>query len=318
LPTVTDANLVLGRLPADGFLGGQMALDTAAAEATLTMLAQAAGLVPRAGLTPAQTAALGVVEVVNAHMERALRVISVQRGYDPQDFTLVSFGGAGGLHAGELARSLKIPRVLISPMAATLSAFGMLTADVIKDYVQTIMLPGDTPYGELATRMAPLLAQAVAEIEAEGVTADRISLEPMLDMRYQGQSYELIVPFDGDFLTAFHQAHTRVYGYRQPDRAVELVNLRLRAIGRLPQPVLKPSLPGDPDPTAALSEYQPIVLADGIIEAPFYQGALLQPGHQIEGPAIIVHPDTTLLVGRSDRLQVDEYHNIILSITPSN
>jgi N-methylhydantoinase A len=158
-PTVTDANLVLGRLAPDYFLGGHMPLDLHAATQALTELAQEAGLLPQSGtdgLNPAQGAALGVIQVANAHMERALRVISVERGYDPRDFVLVSFGGAGGLHACDLARGLGIRRVLIPPGASTLSAFGMLTADVVKDYVQTVMLSGDTPYDELDRRLRSL------------------------------------------------------------------------------------------------------------------------------------------------------------------
>jgi N-methylhydantoinase A len=192
-PAVTDANLVLGRLSADLFLGGQMALDLPAAEAVLNELAQAAGVAAQPGLSAAQTAALGVIAVVNAHMERALRVISIQRGHDPRDFTLVSFGGEGSLHVVELARSLNIPTVLIPPGASTLSAFGMLAADVVKDYVQTVMQPGATPYSELETLMAPLIEQGRAEVLAEGAPA-AIMVEPLLDMRYQGQSYELTIP----------------------------------------------------------------------------------------------------------------------------
>ncbi|MBI3760348.1 MAG: hydantoinase/oxoprolinase family protein, partial [Chloroflexi bacterium] len=187
-PTVTDANLVLGRLVAENFLGGQMTLDADRSWGALSRLGSAIGL------SPVETAR-GVIEVVNAHMERALRVISVERGHDPRDFTLVSFGGAGGLHAADLARRLGIPRVLIPPLAATLSAFGMLAADVIKDYSQTVMLPGDTPLEALAARLSPLAERGMAEVMAEGVARDDIVVEQFLDIRYRGQSYELTVPF---------------------------------------------------------------------------------------------------------------------------
>ena len=138
LPTVTDANLVLGRLAADYFLGGEMSLDPERAYQAVGELGN------ELGLSPEQTA-LGVIQVANAHMERALRVISVERGHDPRDFALLSFGGAGGFHAADLARGLAIPTVLVPPYAATFSAFGMIMADVIKDYSRTVMLPGDTP-----------------------------------------------------------------------------------------------------------------------------------------------------------------------------
>ncbi|RME72830.1 MAG: hydantoinase/oxoprolinase family protein, partial [Chloroflexi bacterium] len=231
-PTVTDANLVLGRLAADHFLGGQMPLDAPAAEQALHRLGREAGLSPQPGLTLAQTAALGVIRVVNAHMERALRVISVQRGHDPREFTLVSFGGAGGLHAAALARSLGIPRVLIPPNAATLSAFGMLAADVVKDYVRTVMCSGDTPYRDLAGQIAGLEQQALADLAAEGLPAEQIHLERLVDMRYRGQSYELTIPLRAGFAADFHDAHRQTYGYARPDAAVEVVNLRLRAVGQ--------------------------------------------------------------------------------------
>ncbi len=313
-PTVTDANLVLGRLVADRFLGGQMALDVAAAEAALQQLAQTAGLPPRSGLTPSQTAALGVVEVVNAHMERALRVISVQRGHDPRDFTLVSFGGAGGLHAVDLARGLGIPRVLIPPNAATLSAFGMLTADVIKDYVRTIMCSGDSPYEEIEMRLAPLVQQGQADLAVEGVPASVITLEHLLDMRYEGQSYELTVPFTRNFLGDFHDAHNQAYGYNTPDLPIEVVNLRLRAVGSLPRPALPQTETGAADPDIALFDRRPVVLAQGVADVPFFDGQELQPGHQIIGPAVIVHSDTTIFLGSQDQLAMDGYNNLIIKV----
>lgn len=312
-PTVTDANLILGRLTADHFLGGQMALDMPAAEAALTRLAQEAALVVKPGLTLAQTAALGMIAVVNAYMERALRVISVQRGHDPRDFTLVSFGGAGGLHAADLARSLGIPRVLIPPNAATLSAFGMLAAEVVKDYAQTIMRSGDTPYPELDALMAPLVEHGQADITAEGVPAAQIMLEPLLDMRYRGQSYELTVPFSPTFAADFHAAHARAYGHSEPAMPVEVVNVRLRATGHLPRPPLTPvSSETRQKPTPF--ESRPVILADGPAKIPFYKGAALQPGHHLTGPAVIVHPDTTIFIGPGDGLRVDRYRNLIVEV----
>ncbi len=314
-PTVTDANLVLGRLAADRFLGGQMALDVAAAKAALHQLGQSAGLVPSSDLTLAQTAARGVVQVVDAHMERALRLISVQRGHDPRDFTLVSFGGAGGLHAVELARSLAIPRVLIPPHAATLSAFGMLAADVVKDYVQTVMRPGVTPYAELEARLKPLLEQGQADLAREGIPATAIMMERLLDMRYEGQSYELAVPFSPNFIADFHAAHEQSYGHSEPAMPVEIVNLRLRAVGRLPRPALPRAAPKQAEAAATPFDRRPVVLGHDVVETPFFDGAELQPGQQLAGPALIVHPDTTIFVGPQDQLQVDKYRNLIINVS---
>ena len=314
MPTVTDANLILGRLAADQFLGGQMTLNVKAAEEALARLAIEAKLSAPPDLTPAQTAALGLIEIVNAHMERALRVISVQRGHDPSQFALVSFGGAGGLHAADLARSLNIPRVLIPPNAATLSAFGMLTAEVVKDYVQTVMLPGDTPFAELEAQITPLLERGKADVLAEGVRPEAVAVQPMLDMRYQGQSYELMVPLTSDFIETFHNIHQRAYGYHQPKRAIEIVSLRLRAVGHLPQPSLTPTPAGDADASAAQFDRRPVVLTEGIVEVTFYQGDRLKPGNLVDGPALIVHPDTTIFIDSADRLKMDGYHNLIVTV----
>ncbi|HIC90399.1 MAG TPA: hydantoinase/oxoprolinase family protein [Anaerolineae bacterium] len=306
-PTVTDANLVLGRLVPDHFLGGRMRLDTERAWQALKRLGD------EAGLTPVQ-AALGVVEVVNAHMERALRVISVERGYDPRDFTLLSFGGAGGLHAADLARRLGIPQVLVPPHAATLSAFGMLVADVIKDYTQTVMLPGDTPAAVLAERLHPLAEQGVADIAAEGVPRQNVVIEQLVDMRYVGQSYELTVPVGKDTVGTFHEAHRQAYGYAELMAPVEIVNVRVRAIGRVARPNL-PSLPPDsPDPSAALLEHRPVILSDGERRIPFYRGEALRPENIIAGPAVIVRTDTTVLLSEADRAVVDRYGNLIVRV----
>ncbi len=318
LPTVTDANLSLGRLPADRFLGGQMALDAAASERVLARLAEAARLSPLPGLSLAQTAALGVVQIANAHMERALRVISVARGHDPADFALLSFGGAGGLHACDLARALGVRTVIVPPGASTLSAFGMLAADVVKDYVQTVMLPGTVSFEELEELGGTLARRGLAEVAAEGVPAGRISLFPQVDVRYRGQAYELTVPLTRDFAAAFHAEHQRVYSHSQPAAPLEIVNLRLRAVGSVPRPVLPAAEPGDPDALAALLGQRPVVLPTGLTAAPLYDGAALRPGHAIAGPAIVVYKDTTVFLSAGDRAAVDRRFNLVVSIRPGH
>ncbi len=305
--TVTDANLVLGRLAADYFLGGEMTLDEARAWAALERLGKRLGL-------SAVDAAAGVIEVVNAHMERALRVISVERGYDPRDFVLVSFGGAGGLHAADLARRLGIPRVLVPPYAATLSAFGMLVTDVIKDYAQTVMLPGDTPVPTLRGHLRPLVERGIADVEAEGIPRERILVEELLDMRYQGQSYELTVPLNEDPVDAFHTAHRRAYGYAALDAAVEVVNVRVRVIGQVPRPII-PRLEGDSaDASHALFDRREVILGGEKASVPFYRGESLRPGNTIPGPAIIVRKDTTILIGPRDEGKVDAWGNVVIGI----
>jgi N-methylhydantoinase A len=307
LPTVTDANVVLGRLPAEHFLGGQMPLDAGRAWQAMQRLGRSLELEP-------EQAALGVVEVVNAHMERALRVISVERGHDPRRFTLLSFGGAGGLHAADLARRTGIPRVLVPPLASTLSAFGMLAAEVVRDYTQTVMLPGGTPLEEIAARLEPLAERGREDVQAEGIPPDAIRIERLADLRYLGQSYELTVPFSERLLADFHTLHRQAYGYDRPDAAVEIVNLRLRAIGKGQPPELLRQPPGDADPGPALIDRRRVILDSGDTELPLFQGEALQCGNQIQGPALVVRADTTIWIGAGDHAIVDPYGNLLITI----
>ena len=311
--TVTDANLVLGRLLPDHFLGGAMPLNMERARWVMQRLGQPLGL------DPVQTA-LGILEVVNAHMERALRLISVERGYDPVDFTLLSFGGAGGLHACDLARRMGLPQVLIPPFASVLSAFGMLAADIVKDYSQTVMLPGDTPPPLLADLFSPLQSSACQDLRAEGLPENDITIQTLFDMRYQGQSYELTVPWsspEANFLESFQNAHQAAYGYSLPAAPVEIVNLRLRAVGHV-QPIPLPvHAHSDPSPEHALFDQRPVFLASSPPRLlPLYQGESLRTGNRIPGPALIVRRDTTIFIGETDSALVDPFLNLTITIGP--
>jgi N-methylhydantoinase A len=307
LPTVTDANVVLGRIPPEHFLGGQMPLDFDRAFAALERLGRELNL-------SAEQAALGVVAVANAHMERALRVISVERGHDPRTFSLLSFGGAGGLHAADLARGLGIPRVLVPPLASTPSAFGMLAADVVKDYTLTVMLPGDTPIAGIAARLEVLYQRGRRDILAEGVPAEEIRIERFLDMRYHGQSYELIVPFNNSVFDEFHRLHEHQYGYAKKYAPVEVVNLRVRAIGEVtPPPIVEEPLES-PDPGGALLEKRDVLFAEGKLSTPLYRAESLRPGNRLTGPAVIVRSDTTILLSPSDGGQVDQFGNLLIEV----
>jgi N-methylhydantoinase A len=227
-PTVTDANVVLGRVLAEGFLGGRMPLDVPRARAALTRLGGALGL-------SADAAAEGVVRVVNAGMERAIRRISVERGHDPRQYALIAFGGAAGQHACELAAALGIRRVVVPRHPGLLSAWGAASADVQRDHVQTVRLVH--PTGDAVRRLfAPLERAAMAELRAEGVPARRRICSRSLDVRYVGQSHELTVPFAARFAEAFHAAHQRLYGYADRDRPIEVVNLRVLGRGAGPRP----------------------------------------------------------------------------------
>lgn len=306
-PTITDANVVLGRLAPELFLGGAMRLDADRAWQAVATLGDQLGM-------ETTQVAIGIIQVANAHMERALRVISVERGRDPRCFTLLSFGGAGSLHAADLARGLGIPRVLVPPLASTLSAYGMLVADVIKDYSQTVMLPGDSPEQALSAQLNILAQRGLADVQAEGVAQAAIDIERSLDMRYKGQSYELNIPFSSDFIERFHQQHRKTYGYAKPEEGIEIVNLRVRAIGRSNPPPLTPHPMVDPSPEQAFLETREVVFDQGSIPTPFYRAESLKPGNHMQGPAVVVRSDTTILLHPSDTAWVDEFHNIIIEV----
>jgi len=231
--TVTDANLYLGRLIPEHFLGGRMSLTGDRVISAFDALAH------RMGLEPLEVAE-GVLDVANTAMERAIRVISVEKGYDPREFSLFSFGGAGGLHAAFLARLLNIPRVMLPQNPGILSAIGMIMADVVKDYSLTIMQSQDqVTFETLTQEFRDIEEKGIEDLLAEGIARENVLLEEYLDMRYEGQSYEIIVPFDGDYIESFHRLHEKTYGYRNEDKSIEIVNVRFRARG-IPE---KPGFP---------------------------------------------------------------------------
>ena len=312
-PTVTDADVVLGRLPPDTFTAGGIRLDGPAAEAALAGLADRTDLDRVAGLSPAQTAALGVVDVVRAHMARALRIISLERGHDPADFVLVAFGGAAGLHACDLAREVGIRRVLVPAAASALSAVGMLSADVVFDLARSLLVPGTTPLATLEESYQRLEAQALADLALEGIPSDRITLRRSLDLRYVGQSFELNLPLTPAFRPQFDALHQAAYGYHDPEWPVEIVSLRLHAVGAS-EPI---SLPEADSPLAG-DEIGPTdsvraVLQRGEIEVPLFV-APFHGGTDILGPAIVALRDSTVLLTHGDRAVIDRYANLVIEV----
>jgi N-methylhydantoinase A len=238
-----------------------------------------------------EEAALGVVTVANAAMEGALRVISVERGHDPADFSLFCFGGAAGLHAVELAARLGVPRVLVPPDPGVLSAYGMLVAPLRKEAARTVLLresPEDA--ARLAAAFAELEHQAVDAMLEEDVRREDVVLEARVDARYRGQSYELTVPAAG-WVRSFHEAHERRYGYALRDAAVEAVTLRVEALVAppdLPAPTLL--LADDPPRPAGT---QPVHTGGGTVTATVYDRADLLAGHVIAGPGIVTEYSAT-------------------------
>jgi N-methylhydantoinase A len=322
--TVTDANLSLGRIHPEHFLGGRMILDTARTEARMLELARRLSL-------PMEAAAWGVIRVANSNIERAIRTISVERGYDPRYFTLVAFGGAGPLHACELAQALWIQRVLIPVHPGVLSALGMVMADTVKDYSQTVMLPAETVGTEALGRLfIPLYERTHSELMAEGLTTDDLTLEPALDMRYVGQSYELTIPFtqqstdlretaEGGHIRQFHAAHRRRFSYATEGEPVEIVNLRLKAIGRTDKPRFLHLSAGNLDPSPAKIGYRQVFFGDVDSPAaarPFpaarYERDRLTAGNVVVGPAIIHQLDTTTAIPPGWAATVDGWCNLVI------
>ncbi|HHM05403.1 MAG TPA: hydantoinase/oxoprolinase family protein [Gammaproteobacteria bacterium] len=301
-PTVTDANLVLGRLRSDGFLGGRLRLDGAAARRAVGRLGEALGL-------SVDEAALGIVQLANEHMARALRVISVQRGIDPRGYTLLSFGGAGGLHVCALAEALGMSEALVPVHAGVLSALGMLAARRGRHLSRTIARPLAEVDGEaLARAFRALERQGRAELAAEGLAPGEIVVEQGVDLRYCGQAYSLTVPWGGPAAVreAFHLAHERRYGHRLP-LEVELVNVRLRLRGAAPPLDLLPGLAagaGRPVGSARL--------AGNVAPVPVWAREDVAGGEPVTGPALIIDAVSTTYLAPGWHARRDQGGNLLL------
>jgi N-methylhydantoinase A len=309
--TVTDANLYLGRLIPEHFLGGGMTLKDKRLALYFENMAQQVGLSP-------QELAQGILDVADTAMERAIRVISVERGYDPREFTLFSFGGAGGMHAAFLARLLNIPKVLLPTNPGILSALGMLMADVIKDYSLTIMKKQENVTAKLLSQLfEEIERKGQKDLRAEGIPHAGMSFERYLDMRYHGQSYEIMVPFDENYVARFHALHEKTYGYRNPDKAVEIVNIRLRARGRPEKPRLqKYKTMGEVPSSEALLGDRTVVFDHRRMHTKIIARDKLKSGNRIQGPGILVEYSSTIVIPPFASAIVDEYGNIIMEITP--
>jgi N-methylhydantoinase A len=320
LPTVTDANLVLGRLP-DELAGGAVRLDVAAArEAIAEHVARPLGL-------SIEEAALGIIRIVDENMLGALRVVSVQRGLDPRDLTLVPFGGAGPVHGAQLARLAGIATMLVPPSPGVLSALGFLLADVKQVFTLTrVGLVGQLDDAAYRRELDRLIADAATWLEREGVPERDRTIEIALDLRYRGQAYELptavALPLDAaawrEAATRFHAEHKRRYGYDQPRVPVEVVTLRVSAIGSLPKPVLYRQEPGAADASAAIVARRPVLFAEGALETAIYDRSWLEPGACLTGPALIVQPDCTTLIHPGQDASVDPFGNLIVATGASS
>ncbi|HBY59713.1 MAG TPA: 5-oxoprolinase [Solibacterales bacterium] len=288
-PTVTDAHVVLGRIAADQFLGGEMKIDVERAGRALDPVAARLGL-------SREAAAAGVLRVANANMQRAIRVVSIERGHDPREFALLAFGGCGGLHACEIAEELGMQAVLAPRYAGALSALGMVMADRVRDYAAGVLGRRDPERQYRALETA-------ARRDCKGATLERLA-----DLRYAGQSYELTVPWDPACPSApFHAAHRKTYGYDDPSRPVEIVTVRVRA--RVSQP--KPQLQGERGARGGTPDVRRVFVDGRWRRVPVFARADV-PSRAVRGPALVLDYGSTTLVPAAWRFRKDRAGNIVI------
>jgi N-methylhydantoinase A len=315
LPTVTDANLVAGRFGGTGLLGGEFELDEKRAIEALGQLAREMSRAAGRNVN-VREAALGVISVVNANMERALRVISVERGYDPREFALLPFGGAGGLHAVELARALRIPRIVAPKGAGALSALGALASNVVKDWSRTVMLLAieeNRPALEKAFREMERAARKALSREGFGETQQRH--QRMMAARYKGQSFELEIKWksNGELAREFHRAHLSRYGYAQEANPVEIVSARLRSSGlvekiRMACAGRQQRARGRPRPHA----YTLVQYNEGEARTAVYHLDELHANDALSSPCIVTEYSATTLIPPGARAILDQYGNLVI------
>src|SRR5947209_1215422 len=314
--TVTDANLVLGRLSPKGLLGGGMALDEGLARKAIAPLAE------RLGFSVERTAH-GMLGIVVANMVRAIRAVSVERGHDPRNFALLPFGGAGPLHATDVAKSLGIRRSLVPFAPGILCAQGLIVSDLRETFVRTAVTPlTDARMADVATRIKELRAQANDWFDTEGIDKASRSIDIVLDARYVGQNFELAIglggaeplPSAGAIKQRLFGEHERAYGFHNPNDPIEIVNFRLIAVGKLRQPTSRPGEARKTGKAEAASHRRVWFAADTVQDTPVYDRVTLMPGDTVIGPAVIEQLDSTTLLFPGDRATVDPHLNLIVDI----
>ena len=264
---------------------------------------------------PVWETAEGIIAIANANMEKAIRVISIERGYDPRNFSLISFGGAGGMHAVEIASQLKLSQVIVPKNAGVLSAQGFLLSDSIKDYSQSILKHAkDIEDQELDRRFAQLVHKGLAEMREEGFSEEEIFSFCSLDLRYSGQSYEITIPFGEkrSWLNAFHTAHRQLYSYHHPDRSIEIVNIRVKSVGQGQKMSLTKRRRTSQNIEKALIDRQNLHFHGEDYTASVYTRSLLNPGAKIDGPALILDYESTTLLPPEYSLEMDGFSNLVI------
>lgn len=323
--TVTDANVVLGYLNPEVLLDGALAVDAAAARRVIGEVAD------RLGVDPVR-AADGIVRIVNVKMGQAIRAISTERGFDLRDFTLLAFGGAGPLHACQMALDLGIPRVLVPPAPGATSALGLLMSDVKHDFVRSRLSDvAELDVDHANAMFEHMVTAATKQLSQEGFDAESVAFRYFLDMRYSGQGYENPVPVGRLPLTAedveryrrdFDSIHEQCHGHAAPDQAVEVVNYRVQAIGVVPR-VAMPTIQAASGPVhEAVVGYRPAFFpaaaVDGFVDTPVYARVKLFAGHRIVGPAIVEQYDSTVVVFPEQTAEVDAYGNLLITNREAN
>ncbi len=316
-PTVTDCNVILGHVEPESFLGGDFKLDVAAAETAVQQ-----HLADPLGLSIVE-AARSVRAIANALMAQAVRLVTVERGYDPRDFVYLAFGGAGPVHAVELARELQMPKVILPPMPGLFSAFGMLVADMLHDLQASIIKTLDelTPQ-ELAVRLAELEAKAHALMRDADVDPSKVKIERRIDCCYLAQAETLQIPIPDGAINqgtldavakGFEHEHQRHWNFIQPDRPVRAVNIRLRVAGQIGHQISGKDAPRAEAKPKAAGEAK-IYLEGGFKTVPRYRRADLRAGDTLEGPLVVEEPSTRLPIDVGDRLRVDADRNLIVDL----
>ncbi|MSP66502.1 MAG: hydantoinase/oxoprolinase family protein [Alphaproteobacteria bacterium] len=318
-PTVTDANLVLGRLHPDRFASGDIRLDR---EAARRAIAERVGAPLKLSV---EQAAAGIIRIANANMERAVRVSSAEKGYDPRSITLVAFGGAGPMHAAALAQAARIPSVLVPEQPGVFSAVGLVMADIRHDAVQTRVLRGAaiTP-AAVAPLYAALEAEADAALAEDGVPRAKRLLQRTADLRYAGQAYEVNVALPAGTLDAaavaalvlrFHDRHLQSFAHNHPDKAVEFVSARIAALGLMSAPPIQPRAKANGGAVVPKERRQVYFdEAAGYVATAVYDRERLGPGATIAGPAIVEQIDTTTVIHPGQKARVDDFGNLLIAI----
>ncbi len=335
-PTTTDANVVLGYINPDFYLGGELPINKEAAAASIrSEISEPLSL-------DLIEAAYGIYRLVNTNMADATKVVSVEKGHDPRDFALVAAGGAGAIHGSKIAEIVGIPTVIVPKTASVFCALGMLESDLKHDYVRTMWAPLDAlDLTELNRVFDEMEANARSTLDAEGIPPDRIMVERGIDLRYLGQHHEVTAVVPAGEITPetlpeiarrFHEVHERLYLYSEPESPLESINVRLTATGTIPKTPLVSWPSGTADASGAIKETRPAYFGEagglppasggagggGWLDTPIYDGSKLQAGNRIKGPAIIEEVTTTIIVCPNDLAKVDRLGNVVIEVNGKN